>query len=114
VWHFTSKTGETSTVKPTGCLRSNNGDAALPVLRAGLALGIMPEFFVREDLAAGRLEHILPEWSVTSGAVHWVTPARGLRPKRVDLLGTFFAERLARSQAPLPQGARAKKRRSQR
>jgi hypothetical protein len=28
--------------------------------------------------------------------VHWVTPARGLRPKRVDILGEFLAEKLGR------------------
>jgi hypothetical protein len=29
-------------------------------------------------------------------AVHWVTPPGGPRPKRVDVLADFFAERLAR------------------
>jgi DNA-binding transcriptional LysR family regulator len=93
-WHF-KKDGESATVRPTGLLRSNNGDATLPVLRAGLALGIFPEFFVREDLASGALEPILPSWVLPAAAVHWVTPARGLRPKRVDLLGAFLAERLS-------------------
>lgn len=93
-WHFTNKTGETATVRPSGPLRSNNGDVALPTLRAGLALGILPEFFLRADLATGALERILPEWSLRAAAVHWVTPARGLRPKRVDLLGAFLAEKL--------------------
>jgi len=113
VWHFTSKSGETSTLRPAGRLRTNDGDAALPVLRAGLALGIFPEFFVREDLATGRLEHILPEWTPPASAVHWITPARGLRPKRVDLLGAFFAEKLARTQVTLVHGTAATKTRSQ-
>ncbi len=93
-WSFSSKNGETATLRPAGPLLSNNGDATLPILRAGLALGILPEFFVRDDLAAGTLEQILPEWSLPAAAVHWVTPARGLRPKRVELLGAFFAEKL--------------------
>jgi DNA-binding transcriptional LysR family regulator len=97
VWHFTSKSGKTSTLRPAGRLRTNDGDAAIPALRAGLGLGVMPEFFVREDLATGRLEHILPKWTLRASAVHWVTPARGLRPKRVDLLGAFFTEKLART-----------------
>jgi DNA-binding transcriptional LysR family regulator len=95
-WHFTNKAGETATVKPSGPLRTNSGDAALPTLRAGLALAILPEFFLREDLATGVVERILPEWSLRAGAVHWVTPARGLRPKRVDILGAFLAEKLGR------------------
>jgi DNA-binding transcriptional LysR family regulator len=95
-WHFTKKGGESATIRPSGPLRTNNGDATLPVLRAGLALGILPEFFVGEDLASGALEQILSDWELPSGAVHWVTPARGLRPKRVEILGAFLAEKLAR------------------
>ena len=98
-WHFTSSTGETATVKPAGCLRSNNGDVTLPVLRAGQALAILPEFFVREDLASGQLEHILPAWSLPVAAVHWVTPARGMRPKRVDVVAEFFAEKLGKAKS---------------
>jgi DNA-binding transcriptional LysR family regulator len=95
-WHFTSKTGETATISPSGPLRTNSGDATMPTLRAGLALAILPEFFLREDLANGVLERILPEWTLRGGSVHWVTPGRGLRPKRVDLLGEFLAEKLGR------------------
>jgi DNA-binding transcriptional LysR family regulator len=94
-WNFTNVKGETATVRPTGCLRTNNGDAMLPILTAGLALGILPEFFLRDALAEGHLEVILPEWQLPAGAVHWVTPPGGLRPKRVDLLGAFFAEKLS-------------------
>lgn len=94
-WNFTNRKGETATVRPTGCLRTNNGDAMVPVLTAGLALGILPEFFLRDALAEGRLEPILSEWQLPTGAVHWVTPPGGLRPRRVDLLGAFFAEKLA-------------------
>jgi DNA-binding transcriptional LysR family regulator len=93
-WHFTDGAGQSATIRPTGRLRANNGDAILPTLRAGLALGILPEFFVREDLASGALEHLLPEWKLPAAAVHWVTPAKGLRPKRVEILGEFLAEKL--------------------
>lgn len=103
-WHFTNKAGETASIRPSGPLRTNNGDAVLPTLRAGLALGMMPEFFVREDLASGTLERILPEWTLRSGAVHWVTPARGLRPKRVEILGEFLAEKLVRGPAKKGRG----------
>jgi DNA-binding transcriptional LysR family regulator len=110
-WSFTNSTGETASVKPTGCLRTNNGDVTLPVLRAGLALGILPEFFVREDLANGQLEAILPAWSLTAAAVHWVTPARGMRPKRVDVVAEFFAEKLSGTRTPRPPTTAAKTRR---
>jgi DNA-binding transcriptional LysR family regulator len=81
-------------VRPSGPLRVNNGDAMLPALVAGTGLGILPEFILREALSAGRLERLLPDWSLPVGAVHWVTPSGALRPKRVEVLGDFFVAKL--------------------
>jgi hypothetical protein len=39
----------------------------------------------------GRLERLLPDWSVPSGSVYWVTPPGGHRPKRLEVLGEFLA-----------------------
>jgi DNA-binding transcriptional LysR family regulator len=94
-WHFT-KDGRSTTVRPSGPLRVNNGDAMLPALIAGTGVGILPEFFLRDALAAGRLERLLPAWSLPAGAVYWVTPPGGPRPKRVEVLGDFLVEKLAR------------------
>ena len=76
----------------------------MPALIAGTGLGILPEFFVREALASGRLERVLPDWSVPSGSVYWVMPPGGPRPKRVEVLADFLVEKLAR---PKRRGARA-------
>jgi DNA-binding transcriptional LysR family regulator len=94
-WRFTHKSGETATVRPSGRFRVNNGDAMLPALIAGTGLGVLPEFIVRDALAHGALERLLPDWSLPSGAVHWLTPPGGPRPKRVEVLGDFFAQRLS-------------------
>ena len=82
-------------MRPTGPLRVNNGDAMLPALIAGTGLGILPEFILRDALAAGTLEKVLSDWSLAAGAVYWVTPAAGPRPKRVEVLADFLAEKLA-------------------
>jgi DNA-binding transcriptional LysR family regulator len=92
-WRFT-KEGKSANVRPSGPLRVNNGDAMLPALVAGTGLGILPEFILREALNAGRLERLLPDWSLPLGAVHWVTPSGGLRPKRVGVLGDFLVSKL--------------------
>jgi DNA-binding transcriptional LysR family regulator len=95
-WRFKHKDGKSATVRrPAGPLRVNNGDAMMPALIAGTGLGILPEFFVRDALAAGQLERLLPDWSLPLGAVYWVTPPGGLRPKRVKVLGDFLAEKLS-------------------
>ena len=93
-WRFT-KDGKSAIVRPSGPLRVNNGDAMLPALIAGTGLGILPEFILRDALAAGRLERLLPDWSLPAGAVYWVTPPGGLRPKRVEVLADFLIEKLA-------------------
>jgi DNA-binding transcriptional LysR family regulator len=93
-WRFTHKSGKSATVRPSGPLRVNNGDAMIPALIAGVGLGILPEFIVREALEAGRLERLLADWSLPSGAVYWVTPPGGLRPKRVEVLADLLFERL--------------------
>jgi DNA-binding transcriptional LysR family regulator len=93
-WAFTQKNGKSATVRPSGPLRVNNGDAMMPALIASTGLGVLPEFIVRDALADGRLERLLAEWSVASGSVYWVTPPGGQRPKRVDVLGEFVAQSL--------------------
>ena len=93
-WRFTQENGKSATVRPSGPLRVNNGDAMMPALIAGTGLGVLPEFIVREALADGRLERLLPEWSMALGSVYWVTPPGGRRPKRVDVLGEFVARSL--------------------
>jgi DNA-binding transcriptional LysR family regulator len=94
-WRFT-KDGRSATVRPSGQLRANNGDAMMPALIAGTGVGILPEFIVRDALAAGRLERLLPDWSLPSGSVYWVTPPGGPRPKRVEILADFLVDRLGR------------------
>ena len=94
-WRFT-KGGKSATVRPSGPLRVNNGDAMMPALIAGTGLGILPEFILRDAIAAGHLERLLADWSLPSGGVYWVTPPGGPRPKRVEVLGDFLFENLSR------------------
>jgi DNA-binding transcriptional LysR family regulator len=68
----------------------------MPALIAGTGLGVLPEFILRDALAAGRLERLLPEWSLPLGAVYWVTPPGGPRPKRLEVLADFLVEKLSR------------------
>ena len=95
-WRFHKASGETAAVRPSGPLRVNNGEAMLPSLIAGIGIGVLPDFIVRDALADGRLERFLPGWSLPEGAVYWVTPPGGLKPKRVEILGEFLAAKLAR------------------
>jgi DNA-binding transcriptional LysR family regulator len=106
-WRFTTKDGKSASVRPSGPLRVNNGDAMMPALIAGIGVGVLPEFIVREALADGRLQRLLPEWTLASGAVYWLTPPGGPRPKRVDILRDFLMSKLS-SPASRQQPRRSK------
>ncbi len=96
-WHFASTTGEQVSVRPSGRLRVNNGDAVLPALIAGLGIAALPEFIARPCVADGRLEQILADWSGSSSSLYLVTPPNGPRPVRVQALADFLVQRLSRS-----------------
>jgi DNA-binding transcriptional LysR family regulator len=93
VWRF-RKGSKSASVRPSGPLRVNNGDAMMPALLAGTGLGILPEFFLREALETKQLEQLLPDWSIPLGAVYWVTPPEGPWPKRVEVLRDYLVGKL--------------------
>jgi len=95
-WRFTHQRGEVASVRTAGPLRVNNGDAMMPALIAGLGLGVLPDFILREALNDGSLKIVLPEWSLGTSGLHWVTPPGGPKPARVEVLAEFLAKELAR------------------
>jgi DNA-binding transcriptional LysR family regulator len=96
VWRF-RKGRKSASVRPSGPLRVNNGDAMMPALIAGTGIGVLPEFFLREALESKLLERLLPDWSIPLGAVYWVTPPEGPQPKRVEVLRDYLIGKLTPS-----------------
>jgi DNA-binding transcriptional LysR family regulator len=76
-------------------LRANNAEALAPALRAGLGLALQPDFMIWEELEAGRLERVLPDWSAPPIDLHLVTPPGEPRPVRVTALLAFLAQALS-------------------
>ena len=97
VWRFRKAGGEDAAVRVEGPIRTDNGEAILPALRAGLGVAVLPGFIVDDDLAAGTLEAVLPDWSTGSAALHLITPPGTLRPARVEVLIDFLTESLRRT-----------------
>jgi len=96
VWRFRKAGGEEAAVRIDGPIRTDNGDAMLPALRAGLGIARLPDFLVAQDLAAGRLEAVLADWAAGASGLHLLTPPGTLRPARVELLIEFLSDRLKR------------------
>lgn len=97
VWRFRGPGGEEAVVKIDGPIRTDNGDAMLPALRAGLGVAHLPDFLVRADLAARTLETVLEDWAAGASALHLVTPPGALRPARVEAVIDYLTDRLRRT-----------------
>jgi DNA-binding transcriptional LysR family regulator len=97
VWHYVNTAGEQATVRPSGQLRVNNGEATMPALLAGLGIADLPDFIVGDAIADGRVEVILKDWKQPEGAVHLVMPPGGPRPARVEVLADYLAAKLGRT-----------------
>ena len=52
-------------------------------VKAGLGLAVLPTFLLQEDLAAGRLQRVLPRLSLASGALYLVHPPSQHVPRKV-------------------------------
>lgn len=93
LWRFRGPGGEEASVRLEGPLRCNSGEAMLPALRAGLGIARLPGFIVDDDIAAGRLEAVLPEWTMEPVALHLLSPPGGPRPARVELLIEYLTQK---------------------
>lgn len=77
---------------------SNNYGAVRDVALAGGGVALLSEFMIADDLAAGRLVRVLPEWRTRLTEVHAVYPARHNLPPRL----TLFLDHLAKALNPPP------------
>ncbi len=102
VWRFVHAQDGDYSVSVPAPLRANNADVLQPTLRAGLGIALQPEFLVWRDIAEGRLEAVMQDWTVPPVALHLVTPPSGMRPTRVSVLMEFLAQRFARAPWAVP------------
>jgi DNA-binding transcriptional LysR family regulator len=77
---------------------SNNIGAVREAALAGAGVAMLSDFMVADDIAQGRLIHLLPAWRSRSIDVHAVYPARQNLPPRLAL----FLDHLAKSLNPPP------------
>lgn len=83
-WPFT-RDGKTVTAEVEGGLQIDNGEALRAATLEGAGIGYAPIDLVRDDLAAGRLVHVLPEWETLTLPIHLLYPSRRV-PRRVAVL----------------------------
>jgi len=93
-WQLVASSGESVRVEHSPRLVCHDFVLLRAAVLAGLGITLLPESVVRADLDSGRLEAVLPGWTLPLGILHAVFPSRrGLLPS-VRALIDFLAQRL--------------------
>jgi DNA-binding transcriptional LysR family regulator len=96
-WHFASR-GRTQTVRITPAVTTNSAGTLRAFLREGAGVGILPDYMLAGDLAAGRLVRLLPGWNLPEGGVHAVYPNVRYTSAKVRAFVDFLRDHLAQDQ----------------
>lgn len=85
-----------NSVQVTGTLRINNTPAMLEFVKAGLGVGLFPEFVARRALSEGTVVEILPNEPKPKLTLYALYPARHHVPPKLTRLIEFLREWFAR------------------
>lgn len=94
-WLLRRADGQVATIPHSPRLVTDDMSALKDAAIAGAGVVQLPTIFVCDDIKAGRLAHVLPDWRPEAGIVHAVFPSRrGLLPS-VRALVDFLAHECA-------------------
>lgn len=71
-WTFTARNGSQARVRLARRAAADSAAAVHAMALAGAGIAVLPDFMVQADLAAGRLEHLLPAQRLPEGSFHAV------------------------------------------
>ncbi len=90
-WRFVGPDG-TKAVRIKGSSTTNSGLMQLEIAKAGLAIATLPDFFLRDALAAGDIVTILDDWKRPESALYALYAERRLLPTKVRALIDFLTD----------------------
>jgi DNA-binding transcriptional LysR family regulator len=92
-WELRAGTSRES-VRVHARIRSNNALALLDACRAGSGITLLPQVIVAADVAAGRLQRLLPRWNGDVQGVFAIYPGNRFIPAKVRRFVEFVEARL--------------------
>ena len=107
-WTFTNDAGTRMAFNGTATLAVDSTGAVLAALLAGAGFAILPDFMVKQDLAAGRLIHALPQWLLPDGGIHAVFPSARFRAPRVEVFIELLSSMIKESELTRVRATRAR------
>lgn len=84
-WTFTRQGFASVTCRFRSSLMTNTSLGVQAAARVGAGMAILPDYAVKDDLAAGRLVRLLPEWSLPGGGIYAVFPGSVQRSLKVSV-----------------------------
>ena len=98
-WEFSLNGSERQVVQMQASIFLDATLAVREAVRQGAGLSVLPDFSIADELAAGRLIQVLPQWRLPSGGIHAVFPAARFRPAKVRPFVDLLADRERQRQA---------------
>lgn len=92
-WRFSRGKSERRRVTVSPSIFLDATLAVCEAVREGVGLSVLPDYVVADDLTAGRLVQVLPQWTLPSGGIHAVFPTARFRPAKVRAFVELLAER---------------------
>ncbi|WP_437287574.1 LysR family transcriptional regulator [Sorangium sp. So ce406] len=93
-WRFVGDDGAWVKAQGPGRLRLDSGEAIRDAAVAGLGVAFLPDFLVAKDLAAGRLQQVLPDVEAEDVKIVTIYPTRRLLEPRVRRFIDLMVEEL--------------------
>ena len=87
--------GVERTISTSPLLISEGVTSLREAVLSGLGIGVLAEWLIHEDIAAGRLVRVLPQWNAKELPVHVVYPGHRMLPVRVRAFVDFAAPYMA-------------------
>ncbi|MES2878716.1 MAG: LysR family transcriptional regulator [Pseudomonadota bacterium] len=94
-WHFEGPQGPV-TVKTNPCIHTNSGDTCRAAALAHQGIILQPTFLVGDDLAAGTLVELMPQYRSLEMGIYAVYPTRKHVAPKVRALIDFLAGHFAK------------------
>ncbi|WP_432453228.1 MULTISPECIES: LysR family transcriptional regulator [unclassified Agarivorans] len=94
IWQLMNKQGLEEKIKVQGTLESNLGEALYQAALSGLGISLHSDWHIKNDLEAGRLCHVLPDYYKQT-SIYAVMPQRQFVPLRVRAFIQFIEQQLA-------------------
>ena len=92
-WRFEDADGKQVRVKISGNVVSNNAETLRFLLASGQGIFLAPSFIVFEEVAAGRLVRVMPDYRAVEFTISAIYPNRSHLPTKVRLFIDLLAER---------------------